>query len=77
MNTVVLQTKGLRQKWGMDMLQFNHVIGHEQVIAHLQNAIRMDKVSHAYLQLTKKQLTQDTTTSQDLLNFTNKNLLVC
>ena len=31
------------------MLQFKHVIGHEQVIAHLQNAIRMDKVSHAYL----------------------------
>ena len=31
------------------MLQFKNVIGHEQVIAHLQNAIRMDKVSHAYL----------------------------
>ena len=49
MNAEVLQKKGLQQKWGMDMLQFKNVIGHEQVIAHLQNAIRMDKVSHAYL----------------------------
>ena len=31
------------------MQQFKNVIGHEQVIAHLQNAIRMNKVSHAYL----------------------------
>ena len=31
------------------MLRFEKVIGHEQVIEHLQNAIRLEKVSHAYL----------------------------
>ncbi len=28
---------------------FNDIIGHEQIIEHLQNAITMDKVSHAYI----------------------------
>lgn len=28
---------------------FKDIIGHEQVIEHLQNAIKMDKVSHAYI----------------------------
>ncbi|MBO5197156.1 MAG: DNA polymerase III subunit delta' [Lachnospiraceae bacterium] len=31
------------------MPDFRDVVGHEQVIEHLQNAIRMKKVSHAYL----------------------------
>ena len=31
------------------MLRFEKIIGHEQVIEHLQNAIRLEKVSHAYL----------------------------
>ncbi len=31
------------------MADFKDVIGHEQVILHLQNAIRQKKVSHAYL----------------------------
>lgn len=31
------------------MRGFNEIIGHEQIIEHLQNAITMDKVSHAYI----------------------------
>lgn len=31
------------------MLNFNNIIGHEQIKEHLQNAIRMNKVSHAYI----------------------------
>jgi DNA polymerase-3 subunit delta' len=31
------------------MLDFNHIIGHEQIIQHLKNAIRLDKISHAYI----------------------------
>ena len=31
------------------MAGFKDIIGHEQIIEHLQNAIRMDKVSHAYI----------------------------
>lgn len=31
------------------MAGFKQIIGHEQIIAHLQNAITMDKVSHAYI----------------------------
>lgn len=31
------------------MAGFRNIIGHEQLIEHLQNAIRMDKVSHAYI----------------------------
>lgn len=31
------------------MKNFNEVVGHEQVISHLQTAIRQNKVSHAYL----------------------------
>ena len=31
------------------MAGFKDIIGHEKVIAHLQNAITMDKVSHAYI----------------------------
>lgn len=31
------------------MSGFKDIIGHEQVIEHLQNAVRMDKVSHAYI----------------------------
>lgn len=31
------------------MAGFKDIIGHEQIIKHLQNAITMDKVSHAYI----------------------------
>lgn len=31
------------------MAGFKEILGHEQIIEHLQNAIRMDKVSHAYI----------------------------
>lgn len=31
------------------MAGFNDIIGHEQIIAHLQNAIALDKISHAYI----------------------------
>ena len=31
------------------MAGFRDIIGHEQVITHLQNAITMDKISHAYI----------------------------
>lgn len=31
------------------MAAFKDIIGHEQIIEHLQNAITMDKVSHAYI----------------------------
>ena len=31
------------------MRGFKEIIGHEQIIEHLQNAITMDKVSHAYI----------------------------
>ncbi len=31
------------------MAGFKDIIGHEQIIEHLQNAIRMDKISHAYI----------------------------
>ena len=28
---------------------FQEIVGHEEVIQHLQNAIRLGKVSHAYI----------------------------
>lgn len=31
------------------MAGFTNIIGHQQIIEHLQNAISMDKVSHAYI----------------------------
>ena len=31
------------------MAGFKDIIGHKQIIEHLQNAIGMDKVSHAYI----------------------------
>lgn len=31
------------------MAGFQDILGHEQIIEHLQNAIKMDKVSHAYI----------------------------
>ena len=31
------------------MAEFKDILGHEQIILHLQNAISMDKVSHAYI----------------------------
>ncbi|BCN28730.1 DNA polymerase III subunit delta' [Anaeromicropila herbilytica] len=31
------------------MLDFNSIVGHEQIKEHLQNAIKLNKVSHAYI----------------------------
>ena len=31
------------------MAGFGEIIGHEQIIEHLKNAIAMDKISHAYI----------------------------
>ena len=31
------------------MAGFNEIVGHEQIKEHLQNAIKMEKVSHAYI----------------------------
>ena len=31
------------------MAGFSDIIGHEQIIEHLKNAIALDKVSHAYI----------------------------
>ena len=31
------------------MADFRDIIGHEQIIEHLQNAIKQNKVSHAYI----------------------------
>ena len=31
------------------MQGFQKVVGHQEIITHLQNAISMNKVSHAYL----------------------------
>ena len=31
------------------MARFSEIIGHEQIVEHLQNAIRMKKISHAYI----------------------------
>ena len=31
------------------MAVFSDILGNEQIIEHLQNAIRMGKVSHAYI----------------------------
>ena len=41
---------GKQKNTGGDcMAGFHEIIGHEQLIAHLQSAIVMDKVSHAYI----------------------------
>ena len=31
------------------MTTFNNVVGHEKIIEHFQNAVRLDKISHAYI----------------------------
>ena len=31
------------------MLDFSHIVGQEQIILHLKNAVRLEKVSHAYI----------------------------
>ena len=31
------------------MLGFNDIIGHEEIIRHLKNAIQTEKVSHSYI----------------------------
>lgn len=32
-----------------EMKGFDGVVGHQEIISHLQNAIRLGKVSHAYI----------------------------
>ena len=32
------------------MVSFNNIIGHEEIIRHLQNAMKTGKVSHSFLQ---------------------------
>ena len=40
----------MEQRMGVrGMPGFKDIVGHEQIVEHLQNAIRMNKVSHAYL----------------------------
>lgn len=34
---------------GVDMNSFDEIIGHDRIKEHLQNAIRLDKISHAYI----------------------------
>lgn len=34
---------------GVDNYSFERIVGHESIIDHLQNALRMKKVSHAYI----------------------------
>ena len=31
------------------MVSFNNIIGHEEIIRHLQNAMKTGKVSHSYI----------------------------
>ena len=31
------------------MAQFKDIVGHKPIITHLKNAIRMQKISHAYI----------------------------
>ena len=31
------------------MAGFSKIVGHEQIVEHLQNAIRLKKISHAYI----------------------------
>ena len=53
------------------MLRFEKIIGHEQVIEHLQNAIRLEKVSHAYL------LSGEDGSGKKLLAHTFASALLC
>lgn len=39
----------MKRKEASRMLTFSDVVGHESIIEHFQNAIRMQKVSHAYI----------------------------
>ena len=43
---------GIRQhlvQKGEGMAGFDQIIGHTDVVEHLKNAMKMDKVSHAYI----------------------------
>ena len=31
------------------MVSFNNIIGHKDIIKHLQNAIKTEKISHSYI----------------------------
>ena len=31
------------------MVSFNNIIGHKDIVKHLQNAIKTEKISHSYI----------------------------
>ena len=33
------------------MVSFNNIIGHKDIVKHLQNAIKTEKISHSYMKL--------------------------
>ena len=41
------------------MVSFNNIIGHEEIIRHLQNAIKTGKVSHSYIFTGQSRLRQE------------------
>ena len=43
------------------MAEFKDILGHEGIIAHLQNAVSMDKISHSYITVSYTHLTLPTT----------------
>ena len=45
----MLSTNNLHTKDVMIMGGFKDVIGHNEIIEYIQNAVKMDKVSHAYI----------------------------
>ena len=48
------------------MLGFNDIIGHEEIIRHLKNAIQTEKVSHSYI------FTGDPGSGKKLLNISDR-----
>ena len=52
----MLSTNNLHTKGVMIMGGFKDVIGHNEIIEYIQNAVKMDKVSHAYIMNGQKRL---------------------
>lgn len=50
----MLSTNNLHTKDVMIMGGFKDVIGHNEIIEYIQNAVKMDKVSHAYIMNDRK-----------------------
>ena len=43
-------TEGIQEKTaGDDMSSFKDVVGHKNIIQYIENAVKTDKVSHAYI----------------------------